>query len=93
VPAHRDDPLGAQLPGGQDREQADGAVSDDGDGLARPGFGGNGTKPPGAEDVGCGEQIGDERVGRDLRGADKGAVGERRPGAGAGPLPRSRRRP
>src|SRR3954452_15175284 len=48
VPAHRDDPLGAQLPRGEDAEQADGAVADDGDRRARAGRRGNGGEPPGA---------------------------------------------
>ncbi|WP_437024306.1 hypothetical protein [Streptomyces sp. enrichment culture] len=34
MPAHRDDPLRAELPRGQDREQADCAVTDDRDGPA-----------------------------------------------------------
>ena len=35
VPAHRDDPFGAELLGGQDAEEPDRAVADHGDGLAR----------------------------------------------------------
>jgi hypothetical protein len=77
VPAHRDNPLSAQLPGGEHREQPDRPVADDRDGLARSRFGGNSAEPAGAEDIGRGEQIGDKRVGRDLRGSDEGAVGER----------------
>ena len=35
VPAHRDDSVGAELLGDQHGEQADGTVTDHGDGLAR----------------------------------------------------------
>ena len=77
VAAHRDDPLGAQLLGGQDAEQADRAVADDGDGLAGPHLGGDGAEPAGAQHVGGGEQARDQVVGRDVRGGDEGAVGER----------------
>ena len=77
VAAHRDDPLGAELLGGEDAEQADGAVADDGDRLAGTGFGGDGGEPAGAEHVGCREQRRDE-VGVGLPGrGDEGAVGER----------------
>ena len=57
VPAHRDDPLGAELLGGQDGEQADCAVADDRDGLAGAGFGGDGGEPAGAEHVGGGQKV------------------------------------
>ena len=77
VTAHRDDPLGAELSCGEDAEQADGAVADDGDGLAGAGFGGDGGEPAGAEHVGCGEQRRDQ-VGVGLAGGgDEGAVGQR----------------
>ena len=64
VAAHGDDPLGAELLGGEDAEQADRAVADDGDGLARAGLGGDGGEPAGAEHVGGGEQARDQVVGR-----------------------------
>ena len=68
--------LGAELAGGEDAEQPDGAVADDGDGLARAGFGGDSGEPAGAEDIGCREQGGDQ-VGVGLAGrGDEGAVGE-----------------
>jgi hypothetical protein len=51
VAAHRDDPLGAELTGGQDGEQADRAVTDDCDGLTGTGVGGDGSEPAGAEHV------------------------------------------
>jgi len=51
VPAERDDPLGAELLGGQDAQQPDGAVAHDRDCLARAGFGGNGGEPAGAQHV------------------------------------------
>ena len=60
VPADGDDPFGAELLGGQDAEQADGAVADDGDGLAGAGLGGDGGEPAGAEYVGGGEQRRDQ---------------------------------
>ena len=77
--AHRDDPLGAEFPGGHDGEQPDRAVPDDGDGLPRSGLGGDGAEPAGAEHVGGGQQAGDQVVGRDLGGGDQGAVGQRDP--------------
>ena len=77
VAAHRDDPLGAELPGGEDGEQADGAVADDRDGLARSGLGGHGGEPAGAQHVGGGQQARDQVVvGHAWRG-DQRAVGER----------------
>jgi hypothetical protein len=51
VAAHGDDLLGAQPPGREDAEHPDGTVADDGDRLAWPCFGGNGTEPAGAQDV------------------------------------------
>ena len=77
VAAHRDDPLGAELLGRQDREQTDGAVSDDGDGLAGAGLGGDGAEPAGAEHVGSRQQARDEVVGGQVWGREEGAVGER----------------
>jgi hypothetical protein len=91
VPAEGDDPLGAQLPGGQDAQQSDGAVADDSHRLARSGLGGDGGEPAGAEHVGGREQTRDQVVGRHLGGGDEGAVGQRdagvlglRAGGGAG---------
>ncbi len=63
--------------GGQYPEQPDRAVADDGDGLAGPGFGGDGGEPAGAEHVGGGEEVWDQVVGGHLRGGDEGAVGQR----------------
>ena len=60
VAAHEDDPLGAELAGGEDAVEPDGAVTDDHDGLAGPDLGGDGAEPAGAEDVGSGEVAGDQ---------------------------------
>src|SRR3954464_15931919 len=46
---------GTQLLACEHAEQADGAIADDGDGLARSCFGGDGGEPAGAEHVGGGE--------------------------------------
>ena len=62
--------------GGEDAQEADGAVADDGDGLARADLGGDGGEPAGAEHVGGGEVVRDEVGGGDLGGGDEGAVGE-----------------
>ena len=75
VAAHGDDALGAELAGGEDAEQPDGAVTDDGDGLAGSDLGGDGGEPAGAEDVGGGQQAGDQVVVRHAGGGDEGAVG------------------
>ena len=72
-----DDPLGAELLGGQDAEQPDRAVADDRDGLAGAGLGGDGGEPAGAEHVGGGHQRRDQVGVRAARGGDQGAVGER----------------
>src|SRR5215213_1098934 len=77
VPAHRDDTLGAQLLGGEHREQADGAVADDRHHLAWTGLGRHGAKPAGAEHVGGREQAGDHVLRRQARRCYEGAVGER----------------
>ena len=77
VAAERDDALGAELLGGQDAEQADRAVTDDRDGLARAGLGGDGGEPAGAEHVGGRHQRRDEVRVRLPGGRDEGAVGER----------------
>jgi hypothetical protein len=79
VPAHRDDPLGAEPAGCQHGEQADGAVTDDHDGLAGAGLGGDGAEPAGAEHVGGGEQARDQVVGGHPGGGDERAVGQRDP--------------
>ena len=79
VPAHRDDPVRAELLGGQNGEQADRAVPDHGDGLARAGFGGDGAEPAGAENIGGGQEAGQQIVGGDIRCGDQGAVGQRHP--------------
>jgi hypothetical protein len=75
VPAHRDDPLGAQLPGGQHGEQADCAVTDHRDGLAGLHVGGDGAEPAGAEHVRGGQQAGKQIIGGHLGSGDQGAVG------------------
>ena len=49
--AHRDDALRPELPGGEDAAEPHRAVTDDGDGLARPDFCGDGGEPARAEDV------------------------------------------
>ena len=58
VAGHGDDPFGAELLGGQDAEQSDSAVADDGDGLTGADLGSNGGEPAGAEHVGGGQQDG-----------------------------------
>src|SRR5215213_4769491 len=77
VPAHRDDPLRAELLGGEHREQADGAVADDRHRLAWTGLGRHGAKPAGAEHVGGREQAGDQVLRRQARRRYEGAVSER----------------
>jgi hypothetical protein len=74
VAGHRDDPLGAKLPGRQNAHQPDGPVADDRDYLAGAGFGGGSGEPAGAEHVGCRQQRRDQlRLG--LTGSDdEGAV-------------------
>jgi hypothetical protein len=75
--AHGDDPLGAELFGGQDGEESDRPVTHNGDGLARAGFGRHGTEPAGAEDIGRREEARDELIGRNVRRGDESAVGKR----------------
>jgi hypothetical protein len=82
VPRHGDDPLRAELPGREDRHQADGAVTDDRDRLARAHLGCHGGEPAGAQHVGGGQQRGDQLRIRLPRRRDKRAVGVR----DAGPL-------
>ena len=77
VSAHRDDALGAQLLRGQHRAQADRAVADDRDRLARARPRRVGAEPAGAQDVGGRQQARDQVVGWHLRGGDQGAVGQR----------------
>ena len=76
VAAHDDDALGAELARRENPVEADGAVADDDDGLARTDLGGDGAEPAGAEDVGGGEEAGDQVGVGDLGGGDEGAVGE-----------------
>src|SRR5829696_7955975 len=77
VPAHRDDPLRAELLGGEHREQADGTVANDRHRLAWSGLGRHSAKPAGAEHVGGREQAGDHVLRRQARRCYEGAVGER----------------
>jgi hypothetical protein len=77
VAAHGDDPLSAELLGGQHGEQSDRAVTHDGDRLARASLGWHGAEPAGAEHVGGREQARDQIVGRGVGGGDEGAVGKR----------------
>src|ERR1700733_5592455 len=77
VPAHRDDPRRAELPRGEHGEQANRAITDDRDRLARPDVGGRRAEPPGAEHVRGGEQAGDQ-VGAWHGGrSHQGPVGQR----------------
>ena len=75
--AERDDALGTELPGSQDSEQADRAVTDDCDGLAGTGLGRHSREPAGAEHVGGGHQRGNEIEVGLTGGRHKGSVGER----------------
>jgi hypothetical protein len=68
-----DDPVDAELLGCQDREQADGAVTDDRDSFAGAGLGRDRTEPAGAEEVRGGEQAGDQVGVGHARGGDQGA--------------------
>src|SRR5205085_2853409 len=77
VATHGDDPLGAELLGGESAHEANGAIADDGDGLARADLGGDGGEPAGAEDVGRGKEVRHHASRRDLGGGDERAVGER----------------
>ena len=77
--AERDDPFGAELLRREHGREAYGAIADDGDRLAGPGLGGDGTEPAGTKHVGCGHERGNQLgVGLSGRG-NKGAVGERNP--------------
>ena len=75
--AERDDALGAELPGSQDSEQADRAVTDDRDGLTRPGLGRDSREPTGAEHVGGRHQRRDEIGVGLIGGRHQGPVGKR----------------
>ena len=69
VAAHQDDLLGAQALGREHGEQPDGAVADDGDRGAGPHAAVDRGVVAGAEDVGEGEQGGDQRRVGGRRGA------------------------
>jgi hypothetical protein len=77
--AHGDDPLGAELAGGQHGQQPDRAVPHDRDGLVWAGLGGHRSEPARAEHIGGGQQARDQVVGREVGGGDQGAIGERDP--------------
>jgi hypothetical protein len=77
VAAHGNDPFGAELPGGEHREQPHGAVSDYRHRLARSCLGRHGAEPAGAEHVGGGEKVGDHVLRRHPRRRHEGAVGQR----------------
>ena len=79
VPAHRDDPLGAQLPGREHGEQADRAVTDDRDRLTGSGLGGDGSEPAGAEHIGGRQQARNQVLLRRAGGRDQRAVRQRHP--------------
>jgi hypothetical protein len=79
VAAHRDDPLRAQLLGGQHGEQADRAVTDHGDRLAGSDLRRDRTEPAGAEHIRGGQEARDQVHGRHLRAGDQSAVGQRNP--------------
>ncbi|ANS28608.1 hypothetical protein R1CP_19630 [Rhodococcus opacus] len=77
VSAPGDDALRAGVFGGENGEQSHRAVSDDCEGLPRAGLGGDGGEPPGAEDVGSGQQMGGLLRGRLCPGGHEGPVGQR----------------
>jgi hypothetical protein len=80
VAGHGNDPLGAELAGGQDGHQPDRAVPDDRDHLARAGLGGHGAEPAGAEHIGGGQQRRDQLRAGLTRGGDQGPIRQRDPG-------------
>src|SRR4051812_27068529 len=80
VPAEDDDALRSELLGGEHAEQPDGAVADDGDGLAGTRFRGDSAEPAGAEHVRGGEQAWDEVVIGHPGSGDESPVGERNAG-------------
>src|SRR5438128_3723536 len=77
VTAHRDDPPGAHLFRGEDREKTHRAVADDHGRHARLDVGGVRGKPARAHDVRERQQARDEVVRRKPWGGDQGAVRER----------------
>ena len=80
VAAHQHDAVGAELPGREHGEEADGPVADHGDGAARGDATTSGCVPAGAVDVGEGQQRGEQALVAGLGDAgdgDQGAVGER----------------
>jgi hypothetical protein len=83
VPAHRDDPLRAELPGRHHGEQGDRAVADRRDGLARLHVRRDRTEPAGAEHVAGGQQAGHQVIRGNLGSGDQGAVGQRDPASSA----------
>ena len=79
VPAHQDDLLGAQPLRGQHAAQSDGAVADDGHGVAGLHPGGDRAVVAGAEHVGQRQQRRHERRVRGDRQLDQRALGQRHP--------------
>ena len=75
MPGHGDDPFGAELFGGEHTHQADGTVTDHGHGLAGSGLGGDGGEPARPEDVGSGQQRGNQVLVRLTGRGDQRAVG------------------
>ena len=78
VAGEGDDLLSPQGLGGQDGGQAHGAVADHRDGLAGAGLGGDGPEPAGSQDVGGGQQRGDDLgvLGLAAGNDDEGSVGQ-----------------
>jgi len=74
--AHEDDLPGAEPPGLQHGQQADGTVADHGDPGLRAHSAGHGRMMAGAEDVRQRQQGGDERLVKGCGQLDEGAVGE-----------------
>ena len=77
VTAHRDDPFRAHLLGGEHTEQADRAVTDHHDRLARLHVRRIGGKPARAHDIGERQQARDQVLRGNIRSGDQGAVRER----------------
>ncbi len=77
--AHRNDSFRAELLCGKHGAKTDRAVANGYNSFARPGLGGIGAKPTGAEHVGRRKQTRDQIVGRQFRGWNQGAIGERHP--------------
>ena len=75
--AHRDDPVGAPVLGGQHREEAHCAVTDDHDCLAWLHVGRVGSKPGGAHHVGESQQACRHVVRWNVPGGHQRAVRER----------------